>query len=155
MFLLNNKILPLDVPFQHNGNQYPANWLRLSSPTEKQAIGITEVADPVRPDDTYYWVSQNSDGTYDAIPKDLDDLKKIRIDMIKRSAHSLLEPSDWMVIREQETGAAMDITWKHWRESIRSSSSNGVISVTNCSDLESLIALPQVSWNPNPDYIGP
>jgi hypothetical protein len=155
MFLLNNKILPLDTPFECNGNQYPANWLRLSSPAEKQAIGITEVADPVRPDDTYYWVTQNSDGTYNSIPKDLNDLKKIRIDSVNRSAYFLLQPSDWMVIREQETGVSMSKEWKQWRESIRSTSSNAVTSITNCSDLESLIDLPQVSWIPDPDSIRP
>jgi hypothetical protein len=47
MFLLNNVPLPLDTPFRDaDGNSYPANWLRLTSLEEKQAIGITEVPDP-------------------------------------------------------------------------------------------------------------
>jgi hypothetical protein len=47
MFLLNNVALPLDTPFRDaDGNSYPANWLRLTSLEEKQAIGITEVPDP-------------------------------------------------------------------------------------------------------------
>lgn len=33
-------------------------------------LGITEVPDPVRPDDRFYWVTQNEDGTYTATPKD-------------------------------------------------------------------------------------
>lgn len=33
-------------------------------------LGITEVPDPVRPDDRFYWVTQNEDGTYSATPKD-------------------------------------------------------------------------------------
>ena len=48
MFLLNGVPLPLDTPFKDAaGNSYPANWLRLTTLEEKQAIGITEVPDPV------------------------------------------------------------------------------------------------------------
>lgn len=47
MFLLNNVPLPLDTPFKDaEGNSYPANWLRLTTLEEKQAIGIEEVPDP-------------------------------------------------------------------------------------------------------------
>lgn len=47
MFLLNGSPLPLDTPFKDaEGNSYPANWLRLTTLEEKQAIGITEVPDP-------------------------------------------------------------------------------------------------------------
>ena len=47
MFLLNGQSLPIDTPFKDaDGNSYPANWLRLTSLEEKQAIGITEVTDP-------------------------------------------------------------------------------------------------------------
>lgn len=50
MFLLNGQPLPIDTPFKDaDGNSYPANWLRLTSLEEKQAIGITEVADPEPP----------------------------------------------------------------------------------------------------------
>jgi len=48
MFLLNNVPLPIDTPFKDAaGNSYPPNWLRLTTIHEKNAIGITEVADPV------------------------------------------------------------------------------------------------------------
>jgi hypothetical protein len=48
MFMLNGSPLPLDTPFKDaNGNSYPANWLRLTTIHEKNAIGITEVPDPV------------------------------------------------------------------------------------------------------------
>jgi hypothetical protein len=46
-FLLNNAPLPLDTPFKDAaGNSYPANWMRLTTIHEKNAIGITEVPDP-------------------------------------------------------------------------------------------------------------
>ncbi len=48
MFILNNKALPLDTPFKdEEGNSYPANWLRLTTIEEKNAIGIVEVPDEV------------------------------------------------------------------------------------------------------------
>lgn len=48
MFLLNGKALPLDTPFKtEDGTSFPANWLRLTTIHEKNAIGITEVPDPV------------------------------------------------------------------------------------------------------------
>jgi hypothetical protein len=47
MFLLNGVPLPLDTPFRDAaGNSYPANWIRLTTIHEKNAIGITEVPDP-------------------------------------------------------------------------------------------------------------
>lgn len=50
MFMLNNAPLPLDTPFKDAaGNSYPANWLRLTTIHEKNAIGITEVPDPLPP----------------------------------------------------------------------------------------------------------
>jgi hypothetical protein len=47
MFLLNGNPLPLDTPFRDAaGFSYPANWLRLTTIHEKNAIGIIEVPDP-------------------------------------------------------------------------------------------------------------
>lgn len=47
MFLLNGNPLQIDTAFKDaDGNSYPANWLRLTTLEEKQAIGITEVPDP-------------------------------------------------------------------------------------------------------------
>ena len=55
MFLLDNKPLPIDRAFEHDGIQYPSNWLRFASAEDKAAIGITEVAEPARADDRFYW----------------------------------------------------------------------------------------------------
>jgi hypothetical protein len=66
-FKLNGKTLPIDRGFTHNDIQYPRNWLRLSTQEDKDALGITWEADPVRHDDRYYW-----DGDINN-PKMLDD----------------------------------------------------------------------------------
>ena len=71
-YKLNGKTLPIDRGFTHNEIQYPSNWLRLASQEDKDAIGITWEADPVRADDRYYW-----NGELDN-PKMLDD--KLEVD---------------------------------------------------------------------------
>jgi hypothetical protein len=61
MFLLNNKPISPDTAFTHEGIQYPNNWLRLASPEERAAIGITEVADEDTSfDNRYYWSKGNA-----------------------------------------------------------------------------------------------
>jgi hypothetical protein len=68
MFLIDGKPLAVDTPFTDaQGNQYPANWLRLSTQADKTRLGIIEVADAVRYDDRFYW-----DGNLDN-PKALED----------------------------------------------------------------------------------
>jgi hypothetical protein len=99
MFLLNGNRLPEGTAFKDaEGNQYPANWLNLSTEEEKNAVGITWVADPVRADDRFYW-----DGNIDN-PKDLDGLKTQFIKQIKNTAGTLLSQTDWVIIRKAERG---------------------------------------------------
>ena len=70
-YKLNGKTLQADRGFTHNGIQYPRNWLKLSSQGDRDAIGITWEADPVRADDKYYW-----DGDVNN-PKALDDVNEV------------------------------------------------------------------------------
>jgi hypothetical protein len=137
MFLLNNKPLSPDTAFTHEGIQYPANWLRHASLEEKQAIGITEVPDPVRADDRFYWdgdinnpkaledreeVDEDGNplfvkvlGKVDGEPAMVDTterlitkgLKSQYIAQVKHTAGSLLATTDWMVIRKAERDVAI------------------------------------------------
>jgi len=70
-FKLNGKTLPIDRGFTHNDIQYPRNWLRLSTQEDKDSLGITWEADPVRHDDRYYW-----NGELDN-PKALEDVDAV------------------------------------------------------------------------------
>lgn len=97
MFLLNGNRLPEGKAFTDaNGNQYPANWLNLSTEEEKNAIGITWVADEIRADDRFYW-----DGNVNN-PKDLNGLKEQFVAQIKDTAGKLLSQTDWVIIRKSE-----------------------------------------------------
>ncbi len=100
MFILNGTPLALDVAFTtSDGTQYPANFLRLASPEEREAIGITEVPDQIPHDQRYYW-GYDQDGNL--IPKDLEQLKEQHIRQTKETANTLLAPTDWYIIRQLE-----------------------------------------------------
>ena len=60
MFILNGQPISPDMPFTHNGVDYPPNWIRLATPAERSAIGMTEVAEAPRPDEFYAAVSCRS-----------------------------------------------------------------------------------------------
>jgi hypothetical protein len=94
MFILDGKPLALDKAFTHNGVQYPANWLRLASPAEREAIGITEAPDPEPYDQRFYWGPD--------LPKDHTQLVEQWISQTKATAGTLLAPTDWMITRSAE-----------------------------------------------------
>lgn len=79
MYLLNGKKIDETQQFTiGTGDEaitYPPNWTAYATPDEIKAVGITEVPDPVRPDDRINDVTVNPDGSYKATPKDLAKLK--------------------------------------------------------------------------------
>lgn len=101
MLILDGKPLQYDRAFSHEGVSYPANWLRLTTWEEKQAIGITEVPDPAQPawDQRFYWGVDN--------PKDHAGLVDLWVGKVKEIAGSLLVPTDWYVTRNAENGSAI------------------------------------------------
>lgn len=137
MFLLNGQPLPLDTPFVHNEIQYPANWLRLTTLEEKEAIGITEVPDPVAYDDRYYWGPDN--------PKDLDQCKANMVSQIKQTAGSMLAPTDWKIIRAVETSVPVAAETLAARAAIRTASNANESAVAACTTVDELAAL-QMTW---------
>lgn len=138
MFLLNGKPLALDVPFvTEDGTQYPANWLRLTSAEEKEAIGITESEEPVAYDDRFYWGP--------GIPKDLAQLQNNIISQIKATAGSLLAATDWKVVRAAEGVKPVDEDTLDKRKAIREASNLNEQAVLNCKTVEELADL-KLEW---------
>jgi hypothetical protein len=143
MFMLDNKPLALDTAFTHNGIQYPANWLRLTTLEEKQAIGITEVTDPEPYDDRFYWGADN--------PKQLEDvtvdevtskgLKSQWIAQVKDTAGKLLAQTDWMVIRKAERDVAIPADVVAKRASIVAECTRLETAIAGCADVPALIAV--------------
>jgi hypothetical protein len=118
MFILDGKPLSPDVAFTDpaTGVQYPANWLRLSTLEEKEAIGITEQADPPVWDQRFAW-GYSEDGQL--IWKDHTQLVEQWVAQTRTTAGTLIQPTDWMVIREQDNGTVVPESVKALREDIR------------------------------------
>ena len=144
MFLLNGTPLALDIPFTANDIQYPANWLRLASPEERAAIGITEAPEPEYYDGVFYWGVNN--------PKDLTQLKTQWISQINASANVRLSTSDWMVVRKAETGTNIPAGWSTYRAAVRTCASTATTAISNCADVEALIAIINtIAWPETPE----
>jgi hypothetical protein len=57
-------------------------------------------------------------------------LKSKAITTQNQQAYSLLEPSDWYVVRKSENGTAIPADWDTWRESIRTTYQEQVTQLT-------------------------
>ena len=148
MLKLDGKTLQYDRAFTNNGISYPANWLRLTTLEEKQAIGISEVADDTQSwDQRFYWGVDN--------PKQLDD-KTETIDGVEVTttglktlwkaaqtdyASSVLSQSDWRVVKAKETGTNIPSTWKTYRAAVRTSCNTRQTEIDACKDVPALVEL--------------
>jgi len=133
MLKLDGKPLPYDRAFTHNGYQYPANWLRHATLSEKNAVGITEVSDPPWYDQKFYWGVDK--------PKDIVELKKNWIASQKSTAGSLLSETDWMIIRKEEASTAVPGATQTYRTAVRTQCKKREDQITACSDTDALCAL--------------
>ena len=68
-------------------------------------------------------------------------LKYIKKLGIEQQCHALLQPSDWRVIKEQETGSAMDSGWKTWRGNVRTKCNSMQTQIDNAANVDALAAL--------------
>jgi len=170
MFLLNGKPLAVDTPFQIDGTSYPANWLRLTSLEEKNAVGITEVPDVTETyDSRFYWGVDNpkllndreeSDedgnpmyvkvlGVVDGKPAMVDSterlvtkgLKSNWTAQVKDTANKLLAQTDWMVIRKAERSVDIPEATATYRASVITECTRLVTAIEACADVPALIAV--------------
>ena len=170
MFKHNDTTIPLDTPFTIDGTSYPANWLRLTSLAEKQAVGITEVADVTTTyDDRFYWGVDNpkllndreeSDedgnpmyvkvlGVVDGKPAMVDSterlvtkgLKSNWTAQVKDTANKLLAQTDWMVIRKAERDVAIPTATATYRAAVITECSRLVTAISGAADVPALITV--------------
>ena len=142
MLQLNGKTLQYDKAFTHDGVQYPSNWLRLTSLEEKQAIGIVEVPDQPQSvwDQRFYWGVDN--------PKDHTQLVEQWVAQVKQTAGSMLSPTDWYIVRNSETGAAVPQEVLDRRSEIRSYSNQketAIETTTTTEELAAYVTSPEFS----------
>jgi len=92
------------------------------------------------------WSQQDSDDGLMPSDKSVGDvkvegLKTVKNRMIDNQCAGLLAPSDWRVVREQETGSAMDSGWKTWRASVRTKCNSMQTQIDNAANVDALAAL--------------
>lgn len=167
MFILDGKQLKENTQFEHNGVQYPANWLNLTTLAEKEAIGITEVPDTPKGDDRFYWDGNTSN------PKALEDvlatkedgsplyvqewneetetmvdteeqvvtkgLKSNFISSVKLTARNYLAKTDWMIVRKHERSIDVPEEVTTERSAIIAEESRLETAITGATTVEELI----------------
>ena len=144
MLTLNNKPLSYDRAFTHDGIQYPANWLRLSSLEERNALGITEVANDPTYDQRFYWGVDNPKQLNDVTDEDgntTTGLKTLWKATQSDICDSLLTPSDWRVTRAAELGQAVASNWLTYRGAVRSACNTRQTEINAVADVPALIEL--------------
>jgi len=152
-------------------NQYPAAIYTLWTEAERNAIGVytVEIDNTNRKDEAWYINTNQSyafgsgkvTATYgtataraiadaNAVDKDgveldpvvvIEGLKTIKNRIIDNQCAGILAPSDWRVVREQETGSAMDSGWKTWRAAVRTKCNSMQTQITNAANVDALAAL--------------
>jgi hypothetical protein len=133
MFLLDGKPLSPDRAFTTpDGTQYPANWLRLATPEERAAIGITEEPDPQPYDQRFYWGPD--------LPKDHAQLVEQWSQQTRTTAGTLLQPTDWLIIRQADNGVEADPAIKTWREDIRLATGDKITAIEATTTTDELAA---------------
>jgi len=155
MLKLNGKTLNYDVAFEADGIKYPANWLRLTTLAEKQAIGITEVANTpvVTYDQRFYWGYE--------IPKDHSGLVDLWVSKVKRIARDKLSTTDWMVIRAADSSSAKPLpdSVKTERELVRTKAAEkeaAIKATKDTAELETYVnSWAYGSWNNDPEQSAP
>ena len=146
MWKYNNKVIKSGRAWSDDdGNQYPSNWLSLTTDSEKTAAGLVWEDDPAPFDSKFYWSFGN--------PKALDDvtdehgdvstgLKTTWKNQTKATAKSLLESTDWYVVRKAEdstTTIPNDVAT--YRAAVRTASGTIETAITNASDHAAFVAL--------------
>jgi len=71
----------------------------------------------------------------------IEGLKTKHKRVIDNQCAGKLAPSDWRVIREQETGTDMDSDWKTWRAAVRTKCNAMQTQITNAANVDALAAL--------------
>lgn len=152
MWKYNNKVIKSGRAWSDSdGNQYPSNWLSLTTDEEKTAAGLVWEDDPTPFDSRFYWSVGN--------PKALDDitdedgnvttgLKTHWKNQTKATAKSLLEPTDWYVVRKAEDSTAtIPSNVTTYRAAVRTSSNSIETAITNAADHAAFVALWDIPVN--------
>ena len=152
MYVHEGRELRYDVPLTIGDVTYPSNWLRLSSPEQRQELGITEAPDPVTAsyDQKFFWGVDNPKALEDTPVLDSEGnetadvqtgLKTLWIQKQKDMAANILLLTDWYVTRKAETGAAIPDEVSTFRSSTRAACEQRESEIRACTTTAELASL--------------
>jgi len=167
-------IYPRPKALTIDGIQHPAAIFTAWTKDQKKAIGIYDYSEVnAQPNSRYYkqgtseTVVDDSAATvvktWSNVAKDLADtgskgddnysagVKTNEKNMVKSTAASLLEASDWMVIRAAEGGTAVPSAVTTYRAAVRTKSNSMETAIDNASDMAAVIALDTTTYHANGD----
>jgi len=132
--------------------KYPSNIHNLWSEAELKAIGVYEVVedntnykDPkyyINTDQSFAFGSNKVTATYGtATARDLDTLKTSHCEIIDNQAYGLLQPNDWMVVRNAESSKAIPSDWLDYRVAVRTAATDMKTKINAVSTVDALADL--------------
>ncbi len=152
-YLHNERPLP-SGSFTIGDERFGSNWLSNATPQQLTERGITIApAPPPRPSESekFYYITQDSNG-YVVTPKPLDGLKRGMIANANRAAHSMLAQSDYMIVKQAETGVGVLPQWTDYRTAVREESNRITAEVEAATDVAGLEEIKN-NWPRNPDQL--
>ena len=132
--------------------KYPKNIFEVWSSSELEAVGLYEVVyDRTNFKDKEYYINTDETLTFanntvtaswgTATALDLDTLKTNHKETVDKEAYALLQPNDWMVVRNAESSKAIPSDWLDFRVDVRSTASSMKDKIDAVSDVDALAAL--------------
>ena len=142
--------------------KYPSNIHSLWSESELKAIGIYEVIiDNTNYKDPKYYINTNQEFAFGsnkvtasygtATARALDDsgsgdtlvrgLKYQHCEIIDNQAYGLLQPNDWMVVRNAESSKAIPSDWLDYRVAVRTAATDMKTKINAVANVDALAAL--------------
>lgn len=124
----------MDKAFTHNNISFPANWLRVSTPTDKEAQGISWVAPEEPP----------------VVRAPLDREKANGIARAKDTAGKMLAGSDWQIVASVERQRVVPTEWAEYRAAVIAEADRLEGQYSTAESYEALDAIAQ-NWPINPE----
>ena len=138
-----------------NGITHPRNW-NIWSTAEKTAAGVTEVTEDTPPDSRLYNWSMDRDGKITSTAKAMADagsglnlvlgVKSSLKNEVKSQQESLLNQTDWAVVRKSEKSTAIPGNIATWRDAIRTKATAMESAIDGAADTAAVAAL-FLSWD--------
>ena len=147
----------------NDGVQHPANW-HIWPKEYKENLGIVEIIEDTPPDSRLYIWSMDHDGKITKTAKSLADVnqvdengdpvldengdqvvtlgvKSVLKNEVKSQQESLLNQTDWAIIRKADKGTAIPSNIQTYRDAIRTKATEMENAIDGASDTDAMAAL--------------